>query len=341
MFRKLQQWSNGPTGRTIRDLASWELTGTYENGHHRLWLPLEGEMWPYIIESPIRIGTYGLMMAIGFLTAHALLTRELRRRNVDPKHAETIIMLGIVGGVVGAKLAYMFTEAETVSWRDFFSGAGLTWHGGFILAAAMIIAYFRLKNLPFLPMCDAAAPMLASGYAFGRIGCQLAGDGDYGLPCGDFVDRASCWLVSMYEKGFEFCFARVRPLFCMSYPDGIVPTEALVHPTPVYEALSNFALFGLLWGLRKRIRHPGVLFAIYLIGAGLLRFFIEQIRQPEGRPDRFLGMRDAEIIALAEVIVGAFLVVWALGREVPKGLEYGIVSRPDSPPSKPKQKRRK
>lgn len=301
-------------------------------------------MWPYVIEQPIRIGTYGVMMAVGFLTALKVLSHDLRRRGVDPKFAENTVFLGIVGGVVGAKLAYMFTEAQTVSWRDFFSGAGLTWHGGLILAATLIIGYYRLKRLPVLVMVDAVAPTLASGYAFGRIGCQLAGDGDYGLACGDFVDRASCWLVGIYERGFEFCFAKTRPLFCMSYPDGIVPTEELVHPTPVYEAISNFLLFGVLWAVRKRIRHPGVLFALYLVGSGVLRFLIEAIRQPEGRPDRFFGLRDAEIIALASIAGGLVLAVVARLRRIPDGQEYGvlrepILSSPSQPPRRAKKRR--
>ncbi len=299
-------------------------------------------MWPYVIEHPIRIGTYGVMMAIGFLTALKILSHDHRRRGIDPKFAENTIFLGMVGGVVGAKLAYMFTEAQTVSWKDFFSGAGLTWHGGLILAATLIIGYYRIKRLPVLVMVDAVAPTLASGYAFGRIGCQLAGDGDYGLPCGDFVDRASCWLVGIYEKGFDFCWAQTRPLFCMSYPDGIVPTEALVHPTPVYEAISNFLLFGVLWGIRKRIRHPGVLFGLYLVGAGVLRFLIEVIRQPEGRPDRFFGLRDAQIVALASIVGGLALAVVARLRRVPEGQEYGVLREPvlaSAPPPARKKRR--
>lgn len=298
-------------------------------------------MWPYVIEHPIRIGTYGVMMAIGFYTALKLLVRDYKRRGIDVKIAENVIFLGIVGGVLGAKLAYMFTEAQSVSWKDFFSGAGLTWHGGLILAAILIIGYFRLKRLPLLVMVDSVAPTLASGYAFGRIGCQLAGDGDYGLPCGDFVAQDSCWLVKMYEKGFEFCWAKVKPLFCMSYPDGIVPTNELVHPTPVYEAITNFALFGILWGLRKRIKHPGVLFSLYLIGAGFLRFSIELIRQPEGRPERFLGLRDAQIVALASVVIGIVLAICALARKIPQGQEYGVLkTQAATPPKKGGSKKR-
>ena len=294
-------------------------------------------MWPYVTQWPMKIGTYGVMMAVGFLTALWLLQREFARRRLDPKLAENVIFLGIVGGVVGAKLAYMFTEADHPSLKDFFSGAGLTWHGGLILAAILILVYFRRKKIPILVGCDAVAPMLASGYAFGRIGCQLAGDGDYGLPCGDFVNKAACYVVDVYQRGFDFCWSKVPPLFCMSYPDGIVPTTQLVHPTPVYEATTNFALFFALWKVRDKFRRPGVLFALYLIGAGVLRFAIEFVRQPEGRPYRFWGLRDAQIIAFLEIALGIFLWLFVTMTRRNVGPDYGIVE-PESPQTKHKKR---
>ena len=282
-------------------------------------------MWPYVIEQPFRIGTYGVMMALGFLTALWLLTRELRRRNIDVKVAETTVFLGILGGVLGSKLAYMLTEADTFRWADLFSGSGLTWHGGLILAAVFIIVYYASRRLPMLVMLDSVAPMLASGYAFGRIGCQLAGDGDFGIPCtpGTLADR-----------------------FCMTYPQGIVPSPCVangiqydvcpvnvidptwlpVHPTPIYESLTNFALFGVLWSLRRKFRRPGYLFAIYLVVAGLLRFGIEVIRVDEGRPDRFWDLRDAQIVALAEVLLGFAIAAWARVRPVPANQEFGVLT---------------
>lgn len=296
-------------------------------------------MWPYVIEHPFKIGTYGVMMAVGFLTALWLLKRELKRRNLDvmfppaaagamPPHAraaETIIFLGILGGVLGAKLAYMLTEAPTFVWKDLFSGSGLTWHGGLILAAVFIMGWMAWKRLPLLVMLDAIAPELATGYAFGRVGCQLAGDGDFGLPC-------------VPENLDSF--------LCMSYPQGIVPSPCYahgieyqqcptgladafwfpVHPTPIYEAFLMFLVFGVLWSIRKRIFHPGVLFGLYCVGAGLQRFFIEFIRQDEGRPDRFLDLRDAQIIALAQLALGVIIWVWAWRRSVPPSREYGVLS---------------
>lgn len=94
-------------------------------------------MWPCLIREPFPIGTYGLMAAFGFFTGLWLLARDLALRGVNPRHADTIIMLSIIGGMLGAKLAYVLTEASTFAWSDFFSGSGLTWHGGLILAAAL------------------------------------------------------------------------------------------------------------------------------------------------------------------------------------------------------------
>lgn len=267
----------------------------------------------------LKIGSYGVMMAIGFLTAAWLLARELKRRNIPPAYADTIILLGIVGGVLGSKLAYMLTEAEEFHWGDLLSGAGLTWHGGLILAAALIIGWFVRKRLPLPVMLDAVAPMLASGYAFGRLGCQVSGDGCYGLPCGpDAVDR----------------------FLCMAYPHGIVATQEEVHPTPLYEAAVNFLLFALLWRLRTRIRNPGVLFGIYLAGSGLSRFAVEFIRRPDGRPDRIWGLRDAHLVALGQVLLGVILVAWWGIRRAPGLPEYGILA-PAAAASAPAPRRRK
>ncbi len=260
-------------------------------------------MWPWVIEQPFRIGSYGLMMATGFLTAWALLARELRRRGLPSDLATATIFLAATTGLIGSKLAYLLTEAPSFAWSDLWSGSGLTWHGGLILATLVLVAFYRLRQLPIGVMADAVAPMLASGYGFGRLGCQLAGDGDYGVPC-----APGTW----------------HDLVCMAYPRGIVPspcesggvrheicpidvpdpTWLQVHPTPVYEALGAFALAGLLWAMRTRVRRPGLLFAAYLVVAGLSRFAVEFLRLAEGRPDRWLGLRDAQWVGLAMAVLG-------------------------------------
>jgi phosphatidylglycerol:prolipoprotein diacylglycerol transferase len=280
-------------------------------------------MWPYVVEwGWFKIGTYGVMMAIGFLTASWLLARDLKSRNLNPAIADSITLMCIVGGVLGAKLAYMLTEAQTFVWSDLFSGSGLTWHGGLILAAALNVGYFAWKKLPLRVMLDTVSPVLASGYAFGRLGCQISGDGDYGIPCTpDSLDR----------------------VFCMAYPNGIVPTHDIVHPTPVYEAVANFALFAILWKLRGRIKNPGVMFGLYLIGSGISRFLVEFIRQPESRPERFWGLRDAHLIALGQIVLGIVLGLWWGLVKSPSLPDYGVfpVAAESPVPAVTRQRRRK
>lgn len=269
----------------------------------------------------LKIGSYGVNMALGFLTGLWLLGRELRRRNIPAVYAETVIFLAIIGGVIGAKLAYVLTEAEHFSWTELISGSGLTWHGGLILAAGMVIGWFIYKKLPIPVMLDAVAPMLASGYAFGRVGCQISGDGCYGLPCSpDAFDK----------------------IFCMAYPNGIVPTNIEVHPTPLYEAFVNFVLFGVLLKIRGKFKNPGILFSIYLIVSGFSRFFVEFIRRADGRPDRFLGLRDAHLIALGQVVLG-LLLVWIFTKfRSSKIPDYGIMpATPEPVPAKVQRKRKK
>lgn len=277
-------------------------------------------MWPYVIREPIEIGTYGVMMAIGFLTGSWWLGIELRRRRIDPAVGDITVMMAIVLGVVGSKLAYLLTEAETFTFKDFVSGAGLTWHGGLILAAAGIIGYWLAKKYPLPVMLDAVSPMLASGYAFGRLGCLISGDGCYGIPCTPTsLDR----------------------FMCMGFPNGIVPTPpgVVVHPTPMYESISNFILAGILWSLRKKFKRPGILFAIYLAWSGLSRFFVEFIRRSDGRPDRLLGLRDAHWIALLQVALALVVVAWAMYRTLPATQEYGIMPASKAPGKKKKSSR--
>ncbi len=143
-------------------------------------------MYPELLKiGPITVYSYGLMLGIAFLVGNLLLTAELRRLGRDPGLATTVTMLGLIGGVAGAKLFHILEN-----WSEFlarptdtlFSSGGLTFYGGFLLATLFIFLYFRSRKLSLLSFADVAAPALAIGYGFGRIGCQLAGDGDYGIP---------------------------------------------------------------------------------------------------------------------------------------------------------------
>ena len=241
-------------------------------------------MYPYILKiGPITIASFGLMVALGFLTALYFLKKELERKGIDPELGSSIITAAMVGGLVGAKLYYVFFETPAgMTWGEtfgtIFSGAGLTWYGGFVVATAAAVWLVHRHGTPMLPVADAAGIALAVGYGIGRIGCQLAGDGDYGIP----TDLP----------------------WGMAYPDGVVPTLAKVHPTPVYETLSHLSIFGFLWSTRKRIRTPGLSFCLYLTLAGLARFLVEFIRINQ---QVLWGLSDAQLLSIAMMGVG---LVW-------------------------------
>ena len=118
-------------------------------------------------------------------------------------------------------------------------------------------------------MFDMCATALALGYAIGRIGCQVSGDGDYGI--------------------------RSSLPWAMGYPHGTVPTPpgVRVQPTPIYETVTMCLLAYLLWQLRDRVR-PGVMFALYLL-VQRARALPRRVHPPQQR-----GVRRADGAAARE-----------------------------------------
>lgn len=214
-------------------------------------------MKPEIHLLGISIKTFGVMFALGFLACGLLLARRLRELGKPVDWAYEIVFAALVGGVVGAR-GYFLVENYGAVKHDLigsiFSGSGLVWYGGAIGGAIGVIAWMRWRRMLALEMFDLCVTGLALGYAIGRIGCQVSGDGDYGI--------------------------RSSLPWAMGYPHGTVPTPpgVTVQPTPIYETLAMGLLAYLLWRLRDRVR-PGVIVALYLTLSGLERFLVEFIRR--------------------------------------------------------------
>ncbi len=217
---------------------------------------------------------FGLMFGLGFLAAGAVLARRLREIGRPPEWASEIIFAGLIGGLIGAKLWYAVDENDPGS---LLSGSGLTWYGGAIGGAAAVIFWAGRRGVRGVGLLDLCAPALALGYAIGRVGCQLSGDGDYGKP----------W----------------DGPWAMAYPDGVVPTDDEVHPTPIYESLAMTVVGLICWNLRDRLA-PGRVFAVYLVGYGLQRFLVEFLRR---NSDVALGLTVAQLLSLAMLVAGT---VW-------------------------------
>jgi phosphatidylglycerol:prolipoprotein diacylglycerol transferase len=232
---------------------------------------------PELDIGPVTLQTFGIMFALAFIAAGAVVAKRLDELGKPVDWAYELIFAALVGGIVGARVDFVienYSEVKDDLLGNLFSGTGLVWYGGAIGGAigVCIWAYFRrMLNLRLLDLC---APSLAIGYAVGRIGCQLSGDGDYGIP----------W----------------DGPWAMAYPDGTVPTDIPVHPTPIYETVAMGLVGYALWRLRRSFR-PGLSFALYLLLAGLERFLIEFIRRND---EILVGLTQAQLLSLAMIATG-------------------------------------
>lgn len=223
----------------------------------------------------------------------------------------TVTMIAAIGGILGAKIFHNLENLSTFMQDpigSLLSFDGLTFYGGLIVASVGIIWHLRKLNIPLLPYLDAAAPSLLLAYGIGRIGCQLSGDGDWGIvntaAKPDWLSWAPDWAWSytypnnVIREGVPIpgCVGD----FCYQLPEA-------VFPTPLYEIIMGITLAGVLWMLRKKIATPGRLFALYLIFNGIERFSIEKIRV--NTFTNFLGMNitQAEVISTVFILAGIFM----------------------------------
>lgn len=230
-------------------------------------------------------------------------------------HVSNITGLAAIGGIIGAKV---FNALET--WNDFindpignlFSMSGLTFYGGLIGGAATVIWYCRRHKIPLLQLLDCMAPTMMLAYALGRIGCQMAGDGDWGVP--NLKPNPISWLpdwmwsfkyphnVNSEGVAIPGCVGR----YCAELPQP-------VWPTPFYETVICLVLFSVIWMLRKRVGKPGVLFGIYLLFNGMERFLIEKIRVNTKYDLGFIQPTQAEIISTI-MMIAALVWIWYFNR---------------------------
>jgi len=263
-------------------------------------------MYPELLKiGPITIYSYGFMLGVAFLIANFLITNELKRLKLDVSIATSVTMMALIGGIVGAKLFHVFEN-----WSDFlqkpiqtvFSSGGLTWYGGFLLATMLVFSYFRRKKFSMIRFADIAAPALGLGYGLGRVGCQLAGDGDYGIP------SMLPWAMK-YTNGTVPTLSAINielaDKFRSIYPNIPVPVDIAVHPTPVYEFLLAAALFAFLY-FRRTKEHPlGNQFGWFLVFHSLTRFGIEFIRL---NPHYYFGLSEAQLISIPLIVWGVYLI---------------------------------
>lgn len=294
---------------------------------------------------------------------------ELRKIRFWPQdRVGEITIIALVFGLVGAKIFDVFEN-----WQSFLkdpssiiSPSGLTFYGGLICAALAIWIYARKYKIGFWHLNDAAAPALMLAYALGRIGCQVAGDGDWGIYNSGFAVDQSAHITLAAPGQFQQTLEANQAFFlsdttkykiladvphknfaprslsflpnwmlAYDYPHnvngegvklaGCTDTKYCEHlpvpvfPTSFYETVACLLLFLVLWALRKKLKVPGTLFAVYLMLNGIERFFIEKIRVNNRM--YFLGLQptQAEVISSLLFLSGlAIFIVLRRRSAVPK-----------------------
>jgi phosphatidylglycerol:prolipoprotein diacylglycerol transferase len=259
-------------------------------------------MYPVLFQlGPITIYSLGALWALGALAATWIVHLELKRYRFDPELASSMVLIAAVGGLVGARVLLILEEWDSFArspWSFIFSGAGFSWYGGLFGGALALTWWIRRKGIPLLKAADVVAPALALAYGIGRIGCHLAGDATWGKV----TDVP--WAVAYTNAVFGW----VHPLTGEPYPPGV-----RVHPTPIYETLQSLFVFGVLWSLKKKGYPDGVLFWLYLILAGSMRFVVEFWRV---NPVVALAMTEYQWMSLVLVVLGVVLILRVSWRRV-------------------------
>jgi prolipoprotein diacylglyceryl transferase len=242
---------------------------------------------------------------------------ELRKIRIWPQdRVGEITILALVFGLLGAKIFDTFENWSSFikDPSSFISARGLTWYGGLICATLAIWYFAKKQKIGFWHLNDSAAPALMFGYAFGRIGCQVSGDGDWGIE--NSYPKPFNWLPDWmwaynYPHNVNEEGVRIEGCLDSKYCNQL---ENAVFPTPFYEVLICLILFLLIWSVRKKFKVPGTLFAFYLILNGLERFFIEKIRVNVKMNVFGMTMTQAELISSLLILTGIGLWIFLLKR---------------------------
>jgi phosphatidylglycerol:prolipoprotein diacylglycerol transferase len=279
----------------------------------------------------------GILFAVGFAywsyyesKKQQLAKPETRKVTVHPYELMSSILLwAAVWGFAGAKL---FNGLE--NWDEFMADpvgmligfSGLTFYGGLICGGAAVLYIANKHGIKPLNMLDIGATGVMLAYALGRVGCQMSGDGDWGIP--NLAPKPE-WLSWAPDWMWSFKFPHnVNE----ADPGNLIPNcvgkfcnelKLPVYPTSFYESVVCILLFFFLWSIRSKIKAPGVLFGIYMVLNGVERFFIELIRVNTRYNVAGISFTQAEMISLIMVVGGVALVVTGQNRYKKAPLKNG------------------
>lgn len=270
-------------------------------------------------------GVLGMLLFAGFRywESQRLKRKEVKVyiREVYPHHRiGDITILAAISGVVGAKIFDVLEHLPQFfenPLQTLLSGGGLAIYGGLIVGFITVFIYLKRKDINPVHVMDAVAPALIIGYGIGRLGCQFAGDGDWGIVA---AAQPAWWFLPDWLWAFDYPHHVLNTVRTEPVPS--VPIEGCnwdycmklsepVYPTPLYETFMSFAIGGILWLLRKPLQIiPGMLFFVYLIFNGIERFFIEKIRVNIQYSNFGIEYTQAELISVGIFLVGVMGCIW-------------------------------
>lgn len=249
------------------------------NQFFEFWNHIPEHINPNIVQiGQFQVRYYGLMYVIAFSIVYLLLLYRIKNEKYEyPKNIiQNYLIWAILGVMIGGRLGYVvfynlkyYTShpLEIILPFSFTNGfhftgiGGMSYHGG-LIGVLLAGIFFCYKNkINFWHFADLLIPAIPLGYTFGRFG--------------NFINGELYGRVTTMPWGMYF------PLD---------PTHRLRHPSQLYEAFfEGLFLFSVLWLIRKKSLFNGFLLSLYLIGYGLVRFFIEFVRNPDPQLGFVLG----------------------------------------------------
>jgi phosphatidylglycerol:prolipoprotein diacylglycerol transferase len=249
----------------------------------------------------INLYSYGLFAALGFFTAYWYILRIVSKENhciISQRHLQNLFLYSVIAAVAGARILFVLTNIKSflASPADIFKiwEGGLVYYGGFVCAVSFVIFYCKKTKTDVFKLSDIIAPALALGHAFGRMGCFMAGC-CYGKP------SDAVWSV------------------VFTNPDSLAVKNVHIHPTQIYESLSDLIIFALLHFYNKKKHVAGKTAAFYMIGYALMRFAVEFFRG-DFRGEYFFGLSQSQNISILLFACGVLLLFASKKRQIARSL---------------------
>jgi phosphatidylglycerol:prolipoprotein diacylglycerol transferase len=284
---------------------------------------------------PLPVPTFGFFMALAFWAAYVVFTLEFRRKlnghaippdiNIGRLMDRLLLWCGLIG-FLGALLLAKLEDSYTLfhhPHRWLIRNQGLNYYGGLLFGAVTYLVMLRRRGIALTTAADIGSPGMMLAYAIGRLGCHLAGDGDWGIvnrwPEPAWLSWLPHWFwADQYPHNVlnqGVFISGCSGNYCSVLPDAVFPTS-------LYECIVCLLLFGVLWGLRRALTTPGALFAIYALLIGAERFLIEFIRVTPRHSILGCTLTQAQLISLGWMGIGLAVTGYILTSSAKKAYFY-------------------